>query len=675
MEGCMKKLLLSLGLICLAAIWTPTTIFAGGTPLTFTDLTNIDLTGLTYGQGSSCGDANYIAFRLFNYDKTYYFGERKGVNKTGCSYGDGNEGTNNAIMMDILAPYGNLNIISGDHITITYSGGQTLDIYLPALYIAGGYDPNHVPYNLYIGNDGSTYWDQNLTSLGGFPPPSKTWYQDYDGDGYGNPNILLTSVSQPYGYVSDKTDCNDNDATIHPNAAEIAGDNIDQDCDGADLQVSKTWYQDYDGDGYGDSTDSQDAATQPAGYVSDKTDCDDTDATINPGATEIAGDGIDQDCDGKDLTANAWYKDSDGDGYGDSTDSQDAATQPTGYVSDKTDCDDTDATINPGATEIAGDGIDQDCDGKDLTANAWYKDSDGDGYGDSTDSQDAATQPTGYVSDKTDCDDTDATINPGATEIAGDGIDQDCDGKDLTATSVIEQISLISPTDNQTLSFGATNGGLVFSFSKIANATKFKLYIELYDLSNNTTIPLVVDLISQGNGTQWNPVTPATQGFTESVVGMTYSIILESTTWDSLALNDIKWGVEAYNEAGTLIGSTYESSTPAKYVNSFIFMASTAVAMTSPSPGSIFIQSQSVPIFKWDLYSGVANYELVLAKVSGASFSPVLNFPGLILNLLTMDNPTWQSMPAGKWYWTVLGYDSLGNQTPSKFTVFDFEVK
>ena len=72
------------------------------------------------------------------------------------------------------------------------------------------------------------------------------------------------------------------------------------------------------------------------------TDCDDGDATIYPGATEISCDGIDQDCDGADFEP-----DVDGDGYEDCS----------------ADCDPTNAAVNPGATEIAN-GIDDDCDGQ-----------------------------------------------------------------------------------------------------------------------------------------------------------------------------------------------------------------------------------------------------------------------------------------------------------------------
>jgi len=72
------------------------------------------------------------------------------------------------------------------------------------------------------------------------------------------------------------------------------------------------------------------------------TDCDDTDATINPDAMEIFGNGIDENCDG------VAELDADGDGYG-----------------SLVDCDDNDPNINPDAPELANNGIDEDCDGED----------------------------------------------------------------------------------------------------------------------------------------------------------------------------------------------------------------------------------------------------------------------------------------------------------------------
>lgn len=62
-----------------------------------------------------------------------------------------------------------------------------------------------------------------------------------------------------------------------------------------------TWYEDSDGDGYGDSQTTTEAESQPVGYVSDNTDCDDTNQTTYPGADEICEDAVDQDCDGADL--------------------------------------------------------------------------------------------------------------------------------------------------------------------------------------------------------------------------------------------------------------------------------------------------------------------------------------------------------------------------------------
>ena len=58
-----------------------------------------------------------------------------------------------------------------------------------------------------------------------------TWFEDIDGDGYGS---TVTSVEcyLPSGYVDVEGDCDDNEAASNPDANEICGDSIDNDCDG-----------------------------------------------------------------------------------------------------------------------------------------------------------------------------------------------------------------------------------------------------------------------------------------------------------------------------------------------------------------------------------------------------------------------------------------------------------
>jgi hypothetical protein len=57
-----------------------------------------------------------------------------------------------------------------------------------------------------------------------------------------------------------------------------------------------TYYADADNDGFGDPAVSQQSCTQPEGYVLDNTDCDDAVFAINPLATEICWNNIDDNC-------------------------------------------------------------------------------------------------------------------------------------------------------------------------------------------------------------------------------------------------------------------------------------------------------------------------------------------------------------------------------------------
>ncbi len=58
-----------------------------------------------------------------------------------------------------------------------------------------------------------------------------SWYQDVDGDGYGNAAVSQSSCIQPAGYVADNSDCNDAVAAIHPTAPDICN-GLDDNCNG-----------------------------------------------------------------------------------------------------------------------------------------------------------------------------------------------------------------------------------------------------------------------------------------------------------------------------------------------------------------------------------------------------------------------------------------------------------
>ncbi len=230
-----------------------------------------------------------------------------------------------------------------------------------------------------------------------------TWYDDADGDGFGDALSATIACELPLGAVANGSDCDDTDATINPDAWERCGGG-DEDCDGttdeSDAINASTWTVDADTDGHGAiGGRTTVGCEEPPGFAATDDDCDDTDPTVNPSAAETWYDGANTNCDaGSDF-------DADSDGWGSAD--HDAEVAAEGLV-DIGDCDDTDAAVNPGATETWYDNIDSDCDGGNDN------DADSDGW----DSEDHGGE---------DCDDGDATINPDGVDTWYDGVDTDCD--------------------------------------------------------------------------------------------------------------------------------------------------------------------------------------------------------------------------------------------------------
>jgi hypothetical protein len=178
----------------------------------------------------------------------------------------------------------NVNGAASQNVTLNGSGNGTIN--------TGALNSN-TTYNLLsvaVGSCSSIIGTSAVVNVG-----LTIYYQDNDGDGYGNSSVSTVACTMPAGHVAVGGDCCDSNADINPV------------CE---------WWADMDGDGYGSfiyeagclSGVSCSSASWPAQLIPYcplahngalyTIDCNDNSVTVHPASTEICNNTIDDDCDG-----------------------------------------------------------------------------------------------------------------------------------------------------------------------------------------------------------------------------------------------------------------------------------------------------------------------------------------------------------------------------------------
>lgn len=326
----------------------------------------------------------------------------------------------------------------------TYSTGKSTDlpassnytttaslaiVYLRAKVINGTSWGTTSPYLILNGNSQGTLY-----------------YEDLDGDGFAYRTVTKCDYPGAGYYTSYMPlgDCDDNNIEINQNTV---------------------WYKDIDDDSYYKEGSTLTQCNRPTGYkllseLIGGNDCDDNNPTINPGADEICGDGIDNNCNGQidesgclggvDLSAPkaptivsadctalvlsrngtlpngvTWYWQTSQEGLAKDLGADTTFTfneiSGTFYLRANETGTENWGTISEGTYVSA-----------DSQGTIWYLDKDEDGYYVSTITSCINPDSTSYRSSGVaagDCDDENPLINPAADEICDDGIDNNCNGQ------------------------------------------------------------------------------------------------------------------------------------------------------------------------------------------------------------------------------------------------------
>ena len=276
-------------------------------------------------------------------------------------------------------------------------------------------DNDGVPDSLDVcpGEDDALDLDGDGTCSGD-PCPLDTW-DDWDADG------VCGDVDLCAGF----NDADDLDGDTMPDGCDIDRDGDGwfewDDCNENDPAVgaAETYYPDFDGDGYGNSSVPFITCAPGVMFVLVGGDCDVSDSSIHPGASEGCFDAWDFNCDGV-----VSYNDYDFDAVCDDVDAC------LGFP----DANDLDGDLTPDGCDADddADGFDDslDCDDRDAAVpgpDPYYIDFDGDGFGDSADVVDSCTPVPGRVTNEADCQDASSAAFPGGVEVI-DSLDNDCNG-------------------------------------------------------------------------------------------------------------------------------------------------------------------------------------------------------------------------------------------------------